>query len=107
MVHARCLARETQLQAIDLRSQSAALRAEGRVEAPFADASPPTSVLAGQVAAFDASTRTMTVGAVDLVLAEGVSLEGLAPGVSVTVICRQRDEQRVATELMIRSSVLW
>src|SRR5262245_60329995 len=35
VVHVRCLARETRLQAMELRSQSAALRVERRVEGPI------------------------------------------------------------------------
>ena len=110
VAHLRCLARQNGLRALELqdrasRLQARAERAKAQTKALLAERR--SFVLAGRITAFDRAARLVTVGVLDVILAETVPLDGLALGLSVTVTGNRDGDERIATTLEIRSSVLW
>jgi len=105
VVHARCLARETGLRALDLQDRAAEVlaRAErARAHSEALLAGPEPFAVTGQVKAFDAVARRITIGVVECFLAPSVPLDGLAVGLSVSGVGCRIGIERIVTTLVIR-----
>jgi len=104
-VHVRCLARETGLRAMDLHDRAAEVLARAERARAHAEAlvtGPEPFALTGQVTAFDAAARRVTIGVAECLLAPSVPLDGLAVGLSVSGMGFRSGIERVVTTLVIR-----
>src|SRR5262249_16866524 len=101
VAHLRCLARKNGLRALELEAQAAELISTAQrtmVEITRSEAERPFA-LAGRSTAFEAATRRMRGGVVELVVDWDISLEGLSVGVSVAVSCCRVRDTVFATEV--------
>ena len=105
VAHLRCLARQTGLRSLELEERAAELVRRARratAESARLRTEGTPVALTGRLTAFDAATRRVKVGVIDLTVPDDVPLGDLRLGMSVVVAGRRVGECLVATTITIR-----